>query len=156
VPATVKVPPQRLKDQGGSGAVFGLRAGYGRVLWEEVYLGAEADLTFPQLAESHWEIMGRSVKASLQTEAGFYGRAGWTPNQQTLFFVRAGLAVPRQVVRSGAIKVERWTVTPAVGVGIEHALTRHLSARIDVTFMPSVTDNQIGSIRGTVGVAFRF
>lgn len=156
VPATIQVPPQRLKDQGGSGALFGIRLGYGRILWEEFYFGGEADLSFPQLVEANLQVMGRSVTAGLRTEGSFYLRAGWTPNQETLLFVRAGVAVPRQVIQSGAFKAERWSPTPAVGVGIEHALTQHFSVRADITIMPAVTDNQIGSLRGTIGVAYRF
>jgi opacity protein-like surface antigen len=155
-PARVQVPSQQLKDQGGGGAIFGLRAGYGRLLWRDVYLGAELDVTFPQLATTHLQVLGRSVTGHLETEAGLYARAGWTPNGSTLFFARAGLAIPRQVVRSGTVKSESWTVTPALGLGIEHALTRHIAARIDLVFMPSVGDNQIGSTRGTVGIAYRF
>jgi hypothetical protein len=156
VPATIQVPSQRLKNQGGSGAIFGVRLGYGRILWDEAYLGAELDVTFPQLAEANLQVLGRPVKAGLWTEGSLYFRAGWTPNRQTLFFIRGGIAVPRQVVQSGAFKAERWSATPAIGVGIEHALTEHLLARADITVMPAVTDNQMGSLRGTIGIAYRF
>jgi hypothetical protein len=73
-----------------------------------------------------------------------------------MVFGRVGIAVPRQVVNLGRRTVERWTPTPAVGLGIEHRFQPRVSARLDVTWFPALVDNQIGSLRGTLGVAYHF
>lgn len=156
VPVSVTFPSQRIKDQGGNGVVFGARFGYGTILWDRIYVGAEAEVTFPQMAESSRELFGQTYRGTLNTEAALFVRAGYTLNGQTLFYGRAGVAVPRQRVEVGSTTVERWFPTPAVGVGVEHALTPKIALRMDLTMYPAVEDNQIGSYRGVVGVSYRF
>ncbi len=156
VSVPVTLPSQRLRSQGGSGAIFGGRAGYGVLLDGQYYLGAEVEVTFPQLAEMRLNLFGQTLKGSLDTEFGIHLRAGWTPNGQTLLFLRGGVAVPRQRFEIGTTTVERWAPTPAIGVGMEHLLASGVSGRIDLGYYPALEDNQIGSFRGTLGIGYRF
>lgn len=152
----IRIPAQRIRDEDGSGFIWGLRGGFmGRVQgW--LALGMEGEMTFPQGARLSVDTLGQSFRGRLETEGAGYLRAGWIVTPETMVFGRAGIAVPRQVVQFGRRTVERWTPTPALGLGIEHRFQPRVSARLDVTWFPAVENNQIGSLRGSIGMAYHF
>lgn len=155
-PVSTVIPSQRLRNQGGQGFVGGLRIGYGQRLGQHFYLGAEAEISFPQNAQSSLSIMGISYRARLETEGAFFLRAGLGLSDDTMVYLRGGVAIPRQVANVGRQTVERWTPTPAIGLGIEQWLNRRFSVRADMTYMPAIENNQIGSFRAVIGLSTHF
>lgn len=155
-PFAVRIPSRKLRDQDGPGFIWGLRVGYGVALSERLNMALEGEVTFPQAARLTVSALGMSYRGRLETEGAIYLRAGWQVTPSTLLFVRSGLAVPRQVVNIGRSTVERWTPTPGVGVGVEYRFQPRFSVRADVIYLPAVQNNQIGSLRGVVGVSYHF
>jgi opacity protein-like surface antigen len=155
-PVSTTIPSQRLRNQGGQGFVGGLRMGYGWRLAERFYLGAEGEVSFPQNAQSRLSIMGISYRARLETEGAVFLRAGYTFSNTSMVYLRGGVAIPRQVARVGRQSVERWAPTPAFGLGFEQRVTPRVSLRADMTYMPAMENNQIGSFRAVLGLSYHF
>ncbi len=155
-PFSTTIPAQRLRNQGGQGFIGGLRAGYGQRLNDRIYLGAEVEVTFPQNAQSRLAIMGMSYRARLETEGAIFIRVGYLFSDTSMAYLRGGGAMPRHVARVGRQSVERWTPTPAVGFGFEQRLMPQVSLRADMTYMPALEDNQIGSFRAVLGISYHF
>jgi hypothetical protein len=152
----VRIPSQRIRDEDGAGFIWGLRGGFLHRINGWLAMGIEGETTFPQAARLSVNALGQSFRGRLETEGTGYLRAGWTLSPETMLFARVGIAVPRQVVNLGRRTVDRWTPTPAVGLGLEHRFQPRMSVRADLTFSPALVDNQIGSLRGTLGVAYHF
>jgi hypothetical protein len=77
-PATENRPAAKFVDQGGDGAIFGGRVGWGRLVTQHVYLGGELEGVFPWGVTSRLMAFGVEYRARLQAEAGAYGRIGWS------------------------------------------------------------------------------
>jgi opacity protein-like surface antigen len=155
-PVATRIPSQKLDDQGGSGFIWGLRVGVGVPVAQRFYLGIEGEVTFPQAAEISLSFLNMSYRGRLETEGAIYGRAGWQMTADTLLYVRSGIAVPRQVANIGRSTVERWAPTPAIGIGMEHRFQPRMSVRVDLTWLPALENNQIGSFRGVIGLSYHF
>lgn len=158
-PETATRPAGKIVDQGGDGPIFGMRAGWGRMATRHLYLGTEAELTLPLNVTSRLMAYGAEYRARLRNEAGVFGRIGWSPEGNSLFFLRAGVTVPRQSfqsVRDGNDPGTNWSVVPTIGLGAETHLTRNVAARIDATYSMPTGVNRIESYRLTAGLVWRF
>jgi hypothetical protein len=157
IPATATRPAAKFVDQGGDGAVVGLRAGWGRLVSRHVYLGVEGEFLLPINVTSRLMALGVEYRDSLRNEFGVHGRVGWSPEGNSLFFLRAGMTIPRQSFENvpGGSR-ETWSVAPSIGLGAETHLSRHLVARIDATYSWPTGDNRMESYRMTAGLAWRF
>lgn len=159
-PATDTRPAAKFVDQGGDGPIFGLRAGWGTMISQHGYAGAEAEFIVPYNVTSRLQALGAEYRARLRNEVGVYGRLGWSPEGNSLFFMRAGVTVPRQNFESvqGGNNAGNadWTLVPSLGLGAETHLTRNLVARIDATYSWPSGTNVIESYRMTAGLAWRF
>ena len=153
---TIPVGPMRFPNQGGSGFVGGFRVGWGMRVFGDGYLGVEGEMSLPQNARTSLTLYGISYRGRLETEGAAFIRVGWMPTPRLMLFSRAGISIPRQVVQVARSTVERWSPTPAVGAGAEYMVTRRVGLRADVTYMPAQQNNQIGSLRATIGLSFHF
>lgn len=157
IPATATRPAAKFVDQGGDGAVVGLRAGWGSMISRHGYAGIEADLLLPIDVTSRLMAMGVEYRDRLRNEFGVFGRLGWSPEGNSLFFLRAGMTIPRQSFENvpGGTR-DTWSVAPAIGLGAETHLSRRLVARIDATYSWPTGENRMESYRMTAGLAWRF
>lgn len=157
IPATDTRPAAKFVDQGGDGAVVGLRGGWGTMISRHGYAGIEADLLLPINVTSRLMAMGVEYRDRLRNEFGLFGRLGWSPEGNSLFFLRAGMTIPRQSFENvpGGTR-DTWSVAPAIGLGAETHLTYNLVARIDATYSWPTGDNRMESYRMTAGLAWRF
>ncbi|WP_198377688.1 outer membrane beta-barrel protein [Neoroseomonas rubea] len=157
IPATATRPAAKFVDQGGDGAILGLRAGWGTMISRHGYAGVEGEFLLPIEVTSRLMALGVEYRDRLRNEFGLYGRLGWSPEGNSLFFLRAGMTIPRQSFDAvpGASR-ETWSVAPAIGLGAETHLSRHLVARIDATYSWPSGDNRMESYRMTAGLAWRF
>lgn len=159
-PATETRPAAKFVDQGGDGPIFGVRAGWGTMIGRHTYAGAEAEFIVPYNATSRLMALGAEYRARLRNEIGLYGRLGWSPEGNSLFFMRAGVTVPRQTFESVQGGNDSggtdWSMVPTIGLGAETHLTRNLVARIDATYSWPSGTNVIESYRMTAGLAWRF
>ena len=156
-PATATRPAVKFVDQGGDGAVAGLRAGWGSMIGRHGYAGIEGDLLLPINVTSRLMAMGVEYRDRLRNEFGVFGRLGWSPEGNSLFFLRAGLTVARQSFENvpGGTR-DTWSVAPAIGLGAETHLSRRLVARIDATYSWPTGENRMEAYRMTAGLAWRF
>lgn len=154
---TVSVGGIKVVDQGGDAPIAGARAGIGWRLASGLYLGAEAEafagsgrsrLVIPaeRSASGATEVYSRSLDGG----GGAFLRIGIAPGPATenappsLFFARAG---------GQAFSTSMGTeVVPAVGIGAEVRITRHLAARIDATY----GWNDMETWQATAGLQWRF
>ncbi len=157
IPATDTRPAAKFVDQGGDGAVVGLRAGWGTMISRHGYAGVEGEFLLPIDVTSRLNAMGVEYRDRLRNEFGLYGRIGWSPERNSLFFLRAGLTIPRQSFDNvpGGTR-ETTSVAPAIGLGAETHVTRRVAARIDATYSWPTGENRMGSYRMTAGLAWRF
>lgn len=158
-PATSTRPAAKFVDQGGDGIAFGLRAGWGRLVGENTYVGIELEGILPHNATSRLMAAGMEYRARLRSEVGLYGRLGWSPDGRNLIYTRFGLTVPKQnyqSVREPANARAEWTPVPTIGVGHEIALTDRVSTRVDVTYSFPNGPNILESYRMTLGLTYRF
>lgn len=157
IPATATRPAAKFVDQGGDGPVVGLRAGWGSMISRHGYAGIEADLLLPIDVTSRLMAMGVEYRDRLRNEFGVFGRLGWSPEGNSLFFLRAGMTIPRQSFENvpGGTR-DTWSVAPAIGLGAETHLSRRLVARIDATYSWPTGENRMESYRMTAGLAWRF
>ena len=158
-PATATRPAAKFVDQGGDGAIFGARLGWGTLVTRNIYLGAEIEGTYPWNVTSRLMAFGAEYRARLRSEIGAFGRIGWSPDGRSMAFFRAGVTVPRQnfeAVQDGANTGADWRVVPALGLGAEVALSRHLAFRVDATYSMPNGDNLFESYRLNAGLTYRF
>ncbi|MBP0466502.1 outer membrane beta-barrel protein [Roseomonas sp. PWR1] len=157
IPAAEGRAAAKFVDQGGDGAVIGLRGGWGRMISRHGYAGIEGEFLLPIDVTSRLNALGVEYRDRLRNEFGVYGRIGWSPERNSLFFLRAGMTIPRQSFDSvpGGSR-ETWSVAPAIGLGAETHVTRHVAARIDATYSWPTGDNRMESYRMTAGLAWRF
>jgi opacity protein-like surface antigen len=157
IPATDTRPAAKFVDQGGDGAVVGLRVGWGSMISRHGYAGLEGDFLLPIEVTSRLMALGVEYRDRLRNEFGVFGRLGWSPEGNSLFFLRAGMTIPRQSFDNvpGGTR-DTWSVAPAIGLGAETHLSRHLVARIDATYSWPTGDNRMESYRMTAGLAWRF
>lgn len=158
-PETPTRPAGKFVDQGGDGPILGARGGWGRLVSRHLYLGAEAEFTVPLNVTSRLMAYGAEYRARLRNEAGVFGRIGWSPERNSLFFLRAGVTIPRQSfqsVRDGNDPGADWSVVPTIGIGAETHITRNVAARVDATYSIPTGVNQIESYRLTAGLVWRF
>ncbi|MES2710043.1 MAG: hypothetical protein V4653_00535, partial [Pseudomonadota bacterium] len=81
----------RLQD---IGAILGLRGGWGMRLTPGLYVGAELEGLIPANVNSRYSALGQTYRRRIREEIGVYGRVGWSPDGQSLLFLRAGMAAP--------------------------------------------------------------
>lgn len=158
-PATESRPQAKFVDQGGDGALFGARLGWGTLVSQHIYTGIEAEGLVPWNATSRLKAFGVEYRTRLRSEIGAYGRIGWSPDGRSLLFFRAGLTVPRQnfeTVQDGARRGADWTAVPALGLGAEVPLTRHVAFRIDASYTWPNGDNIFETYRLNAGLTYRF
>ena len=159
LPATETTPAVKFVDQGGDGAIFGLRLGWGTMLSRQAYAGIEAEAIIPHEVTSRLMAMGVEYRARLRGEVGLYGRLGWSVDGNTLLFLRAGLSVPRQTFtspRHAGGEDTDWSVAPGFGLGIETHLTRNLLVRMDIHYSAPSGTNSLELYHLTAGLAWRF
>lgn len=159
LPAAPGRPSATFVDQGGDGFVFGLRAGWGRMIEDRAHAGIEAEYLVPYNVTSRLMALGAEYRARLRNEAGLYGRIGYAPARDAMVYLRAGVTLPRQSFRSVAQGVSAgadWTLVPAFGLGGEVHVTERLALRLDATYSIPSGENRIESWRMTAGVLWRF
>jgi hypothetical protein len=157
-PAIGPLPARQVDDEGASGFLFGAVAGYGHRFANGVYLAAEFELALPQDVVSTVRIHGREIRARLTTDGGFFVRAGYSWDGRSLVFARGGLTIPRQAFETvgGREVANRLLPSPAVGAGFELPITRAIAFRADVTYTFPGGENAVDSLRGTLGLSYRF
>ena len=69
-PETSTRPASKFVDQGGDGAIFGARAGWGRLVTEHIYIGGEAEVVLPWNVTSRLMALGVEYRARLRSEFG--------------------------------------------------------------------------------------
>lgn len=138
----------RVVDQGGDGAIFALRAGWGTLISQHVYLGAELELMLPANVSSRYSVGDVQYSARLENEVGAYARIGWSPNGFGLLFLRAGLGVP--------LSGDDSRVIPVIGAGAEVPIGRRFAGRVDIAYSFPSGRNDIESYRLTAGLVLRF
>lgn len=156
IPATPNGPAMRFVDQGGDGMIFGARLGYGRLLGNEIYLGAEIEGLLPLGVTSRLNAAGAEYRARLRQEVGIYGRVGWSPDGRSMVYLRGGLTVPRQLFETASGSSARWQPGPAIGAGAEVAVTENLLIRLDATWDLPAGHNSLESYRMSAGLVWRF
>jgi opacity protein-like surface antigen len=158
VPARGPFPATRVTDRGASGLLFGGVLGYGHLFAGGFYLGAEFELAVPDNVVSRVRVYGREMRARLTTDGGVFVRGGYSWDGSSLLFVRAGVTAPRPAFETmdGREVSNRWLVTPAIGGGAEFAVTSAIALRADVTYTFPGGENPVDSLRGTLGLSYRF
>jgi hypothetical protein len=158
VPARGPFPATSVTDQGASGFLFGGVAGFGRLLPGGLYLGAEFELAVPQNVVSRVRVYNQEMRARLTTDGGVFIRGGYSWDGRGLVFARAGVTLPRQAFETvGGREVgNRWLVTPALGGGAEFLVAPRTALRLDVTYTFPGGENPVDSLRGTLGLTYRF
>jgi hypothetical protein len=158
VPARGPFPATTVTDQGASGLLFGGVAGYGRLLPGGLYLGAEVEIAVPQNVVSRVRVYNQEMRARLTTDGGVFLRGGYSWDGRSLVFARAGVTLPRQAFETvgGREVANRWLATPALGAGAEFLVAPQLALRLDATYTFPGGENPVDSLRGTLGLSWRF
>lgn len=149
----------KLVDQGGDGQIGGLRAGWGAMLNDHVYLGLEVEASKTHRAISRYNSHRSDYQSNLEGDFGTYGRLGWSPEGNSLIFVRAGVSAQDYKVRASRRLVGHLggaVVAPSLGLGLETHLTPGLAARIDATHAMPTGPLQQETYRVTMGLSWRF
>ena len=153
---SITVPSMQVDHLGGVGGIVGLRAGYGALYSSGVYLGIEAEFTYPLGVDVEISGGGMRYRASLDAEYAAFLRAGWSWDAKTLLFLRGGVIVPRQIIDHTSDTEKRWSPSPAVGVGVEHSLDQKYSLRLDITYSAAMETYQLATARALISFARRF
>ncbi len=156
IPTTATRPAMRFVDQGGDGMLFGARLGYGRLLGEGIFLGAEIEGLLPHGVTSRLNAAGAEYRARMRQEIGAYGRIGYSPDGRSLLYLRGGLTIPRQLFETATQASARWQPGPAIGAGAEVAMTQNVLVRLDATWALPAGHNSLESYRMSAGIAWRF
>jgi hypothetical protein len=141
-------PGAKLVDQGGDGAIVGLRTGWGTLVSQHVYTGLELEGVVPIDANSRYDVNGLRYRRRLQNEVGAYGRVGWSPDGYSLLFLRGGLAVPLTTVDQRVIAI--------IGAGAEVPFGRRFAGRVDISYSFPSGGAHLETYRLTAGVVLRF
>lgn len=131
-----------------SGAVLGLRGGWGMRLTPGLYTGLELEGMFPIDVNSRYSALGQTYRREINSEIGAYARLGWSPDGQSLLFLRGGAATP--------LNANTTTLIGVVGVGAEMPIAQRLAGRVDVSYSFPYTRNQVEIYRMTAGLVLRF
>lgn len=135
----------RLQD---AGAVLGLRGGWGMRLTPGLYAGLELEGMVPLDVNSRYSALGQTYRREIRSEIGAYGRLGWSPDGQSLLFLRGGVATP--------LNANTTTLIAVVGVGGEVPIGQRLAGRVDVSYSFPYTRNDVEIYRLTAGLVVRF
>jgi opacity protein-like surface antigen len=137
----------------------GIRLGWGQVLTENIYLGLEAEGVVPFQSSTEQAVLGVRYVSKLRPEGAGFARVGWTSDGKSLFFVRAGAVnlsrtteVPLYNYKSSADS--GWA--PAIGVGLEVALTKSVSIRLDMSHANASGETNLKTFQGALGISYRF
>lgn len=148
LPANGSSPGGRVVDQGGDGAVFALRAGWGTLISQHVYAGLEVEAFLPVNVDSRYSVNGTRYSMQLDNEIGAYARLGWSPNGVGLLFLRAGLGFP--------LGSSEASVVPVIGAGAEVPIGQRFAGRVDISHAFPHGESRIESYRLTAGPVMRF
>ena len=135
----------RLRD---TGAALGLRGGWGMRLTPSLYAGLELEGMFPIDVNSSYSALGQTYRREIYSEIGAYGRLGWSPDGQSLLFLRAGTAASMGGDYPAFVAV--------IGAGAEMPISQRLAGRVDVAYSFPFTRNHVEIYRLTAGVVLRF
>ena len=141
-------PGTKVVDQGGDGAIFALRAGWGMRISQHVYVGLELEGMLPANVNSRYDANGERYRRRVQKEIGTYGRIGWSPDGHSLLFLRGGIAVP--------LTADDQTAIAVVGAGAEVPIGRRFAGRVDINYAFPYTQSRIETYRLTAGLVLRF
>ena len=137
----------------------GVRLGYGKVIFENIYLGAEAEGSLPFRASTEQYALGVRYITKTEAEGAGFVRLGWTPDGQSMVFVRAGalnlnrsVEVPQYNYRTKSDG--GWA--PAFGVGLEVGLSQNASVRLDMSHANTSGDSNLKTFQGSIGISYRF
>ena len=141
-------PGIKLVDQGGDGAIFGLRVGWGMRISQHIYVGVEGEAMFPANVNSRYDANGERYRRRFFNELGAYARIGWSPDGSSLLFLRGGLGVP--------LTADDQTAIAILGAGAEVPIGRRFAGRIDIGYSFPYTRALLESYRLTAGLVMRF
>jgi outer membrane immunogenic protein len=132
-----------------SGFDGGVFLGYNAKVGTNFVVGLEADIGF---SSAKFVYDGDSVK--MQRQLGLVARAGYLAGENTLFYVKAGYDNSRIKATSGTVSESANADGVRLGLGLEHAFTDTVTARVGYDY----TNGEGGFRRNQIlaGVAFNF
>mgnify|MGYP003538825522 FL=1 len=149
-------PLNRSIDQ--DSAVFGIFAGYDKLVAPRVVIGAEASFTIG--ADDKLEGNRGAAAVTIDPEHAFdiSARAGYLVTEKALLYVRGGYANIRARTSVGNIEVASENLDGwLAGGGVEYAITDHINARLEYRYIAAGSNGSSYERQQVlVGASYRF
>lgn len=138
--------------------IFGIFAGYDKIVAPHVVVGAEASFTVG--ADDSLTGNRGAAAVTVDPEYGFdiSARAGYLVTEKALVYVRGGYANIRARISTGNDMVTTGNVDGwLAGGGIEYAMTDHVNARLEYRYIDAGSNGSTFERQQVlVGVSYRF